>query len=99
MTASTCSAQIRKACDALTVDRSRYQYKGKSREQADLNLRIMQMTETGVRYGYRRVRVLLRREGWDVNLPRVSVQLNGLLNKVPRRRCFASENIATDFAQ
>ena len=81
---------IRKACDALRVDRSLYHYKGKRGEQAGLKLRIKQICETRVRYGYRRVHVLLRREGWDVNPKRIyrlykemGLQLR---NKVPKRR-------------
>lgn len=64
------NVSIRKACDALRVDRSLYHYKGKRGEQADLKLRIKQICET-LRYGYRRVHVLLRREGWDVNPKRI----------------------------
>jgi putative transposase len=59
-------------------------------EQADLKLRIKQICETRVRYGYRRVHVLLRREGWEVNPKRIyrlykemGLQLR---NKVPKRR-------------
>jgi putative transposase len=84
------NVSIRKACDALRVDRSLYHYKGKRGEQADLKLRIKQICETRVRYGYRRVHVLLRREGWDVNPKRIyrlykemGLQLR---NKVPKRR-------------
>ena len=32
---------------------------------------MREICETRVRYGYRRVHVLLRREGWDVNVKRV----------------------------
>jgi putative transposase len=46
--------------------------------------------ETRVRYGYRRIHVLLRREGWEINAKRVyrlykelGLQLR---NKVPKRR-------------
>jgi putative transposase len=84
------SVSIRKVCDALRVDRSLYHYKGKRGEQADLKLRIKQICETRVRYGYRRVHVLLRREGWDLNPKRIyrlykemGLQLR---NKVPKRR-------------
>ena len=33
--------------------------------------RIREIAQTRVRYGYRRIHVLLRREGWDVNHKRV----------------------------
>jgi hypothetical protein len=43
-----------------------------------------------VRYGYRRVHVLLRREGWDVNIKRTHRIYNELglqlRNKTPKRR-------------
>jgi putative transposase len=52
--------------------------------------RIREITETRMRYGYRRVHVLLRREGWPVNPKRIyrlykdmGLQLR---NKVPKRR-------------
>ncbi len=32
---------------------------------------MQEIAETRVRYGYRRIHVLLRREGWDVNAKRV----------------------------
>ena len=55
-----------------------------------LEARIKEICETRVRYGYRRVHVLLRREGWDVNHKRVhrlyrelGLQLR---NKTPKRR-------------
>jgi putative transposase len=40
-------------------------------EQAPLRKRIREIAETHVRYGYRRITVLLRREGWHVNVKRV----------------------------
>src|SRR5580698_7797317 len=55
--------------------------------------RIKEIAETRVRYGYRRIHVLLRREGWLVNAKRVcrlyremGLQLR---NKSPKRRVMA----------
>jgi putative transposase len=62
---------IRRACSVLQAERSSYHYKGKRRPQAVLNKRIKEIAETRVRYGYRRIHVLLRREGWRVNAKRV----------------------------
>ena len=52
--------------------------------------RIREICETRVRYGYRRVRVLLDREGWGINVKKVyriyrelGMQLR---NKTPKRR-------------
>ena len=62
---------IRRACRALRFDTSSYYYKSRRTGQAALERRIKEICETRVRYGYRRVHVLLRREGWHVNAKRV----------------------------
>ncbi|MBP1807807.1 putative transposase [Rubellimicrobium aerolatum] len=74
----------------LRAERSSYHYKARRRSQAALAKRIKEIAETRVRYGYRRVHVLLRREGWEINAKRVyrlykelGLQLR---NKVPKRR-------------
>ena len=46
------------------VDTSTYHYKSRRPEQAPLEHRIKEICQTRVRYGYRRVHVMLRREGW-----------------------------------
>ena len=81
---------IRRVCEVLSVDRSTYHYQSKRADQAGLKKRIKEICETRVRYGYRRVWVLLRREGWEVNQKRVyrlyrelGMQLR---NKSPKRR-------------
>jgi putative transposase len=81
---------IRRACRALPVDRSTYHYRSKRTGQAVLMKQIKEIAETRVRYGYRRIHVLLRREGWLVNAKRVcrlyremGLQLR---NRSPKRR-------------
>ena len=59
---------VRKACHALRIDRSLYTYKSRRGEQAPLKQRIKEIRETRVRYGYRRLHVLLLREGWSINM-------------------------------
>src|SRR4051812_14229347 len=58
--------------------------------RAPLKKRIKEIAETRVRYGYRRIEVLLRREGWQVNHKRVrrlySEMGLQLRNKSPKRR-------------
>lgn len=81
---------MRKACGALRIDRSLYTYKPKRGDQAALQQRIKAICESRVRFGYRRIHVLLRREGWMVNQKRVR-RLNNelglqLRNKTPKRR-------------
>lgn len=85
---------IRRACGALKFDKSTYHYKSKRAGQAILRKRIREIAETRVRFGYRRVHALLRREGWAVNRKRVyrlyreeSLQLR---NKTPKRRVKAA---------
>ena len=59
---------IRRVCRALQFDTSTYHYKSRRTGQAGLEQRIREICQTRVRYGYRRVHVLLRREGWMINM-------------------------------
>jgi transposase InsO family protein len=84
------SVSIRRACHVLLVDTSTYHYKSRRSGQAGLEQRIREICQTRVRYGYRRVHVLLRREGWWVNQKKtrwiyreLGLQLR---NKTPKRR-------------
>ena len=81
---------IRRACRVLEVDTSTYHYKSRRHDQAGLEARIKDICATRVRYGYRRVHVLLRREGWAVNTKRIYRLYKGmglqLRSKAPRRR-------------
>ena len=81
---------IRRACVALNFDRSTYHYASRRADQAGLERRIREICEIRVRYGYRRVHVLLEREGWGTNIKRtyriyrdLGLQLR---NKTPKRR-------------
>lgn len=81
---------IRRACQVFLIDTSTYHYKSRRPGQAELEHRIKEICQTRVRYGYRRVHVLLRREGWKINLKkahRVYRELGlQLRNKTPKRR-------------
>ena len=81
---------IRRACRVLEVDTSTYHYRSRRPGQALLESRIKEICQTRVRYGYRRVHVLLRREGWPINQKktrRVYRELGlQLRNKTPKRR-------------
>jgi putative transposase len=61
----------RRACRALGVNRSSYRYTSTAKVQTALQMRIRDLAATRVRYGYRRLHVLLRREGWCVNYKRI----------------------------
>jgi len=62
---------IRKGCDTLKLQKSTYFYRARRPSQVALRKRIREIAETRVRYGYRRIHVLLRREGLIVNPKRV----------------------------
>jgi putative transposase len=61
----------RRACKVLRLNRSTQRYKGQLNEQVELRMRIKEIAAVRVRYGYKRIHVLLRREGWRVNHKRV----------------------------
>ena len=81
---------IRRACKVLRFDTSSYHYKSRRSDLAALKARIKDICETRVRYGYRRVAYVLRREGWHVNQKKVYRLYNELglqlRNKSPKRR-------------
>lgn len=81
---------IRRACAVILLDPKSYRYKSRRRGQAALEQRIREIRQTRVRFGYRRVHVLLRREGWSVNhkkTRRIYRELGmQLRNKTPKRR-------------
>lgn len=81
---------IRRACKALCFDTSSYHYKSRRADQAPLERKIKEICETRVRYGYRRVHVMLLREGWRINMKktrRIYKELGlQLRNKYPKRR-------------
>ena len=86
---------IRRACRVLLVDTSTYHYKSRRAGQAGLEQRIKEICQSRVRYGYRRVHVLLRREGWRINQKktrRVYRELGlQLRNKASKRRFLAPQ--------
>ena len=56
---------IRRDCRVLEMDTSSYHYRSRRPDQAGLESRIRAICQTRVRYGYRRIHVLLQREGWQ----------------------------------
>lgn len=61
----------RRAIRVIGVHRSSCRYRSKRSQQEELRHRLKELAATHVRYGYRRLTVLLRREGWKVNAKRV----------------------------
>ena len=61
----------RRACRVVGLSRSTNDYISQAKEQSALRIRIRDLAQARVRYGYRRLHVLLLREGWRVNHKRV----------------------------
>lgn len=57
----------RRACHASGFHRSSQRYRSRRDPAAELRLRLKELAAARVRYGYRRLHILLRREGWHVN--------------------------------
>ena len=55
----------------MGLSRSVFHYQSKAADQGPLVGRIKELAATRVRYGYKRIYVLLKREGWQVNHKRV----------------------------
>jgi len=56
----------RRACSALGFHRSSHRYKSVRNERAELRIRLRDLAASRVHYGYRRLHILLQREGWKV---------------------------------
>jgi putative transposase len=61
----------RRSCAILSVNRKALHYRSVKRDDPVLRRRIKEIAATRIRYGYKRINVLLRREGWAVNHKRV----------------------------
>ena len=61
----------RRACGVIQLQRSTCQYRSVADEQAALRIRLRDLAQARVSYGYRRLHILLQREGWKVNHKRV----------------------------
>jgi len=83
----------RRACGVIQLQRSTCQYRSVADEQAALRIRLRDLAQARVSYGYRRLHILLQREGWKVNHKRVYrlYRLEGLemRPKKPRRHVTA----------
>lgn len=94
-------ASQRRICATLRFNRKSVQYKPKRNELNEvLRQRIKDLAQARVRYGYRRIYILLRREGWNVNAKRVArlytqEGLNLRAKGPKRRRRSAAQRIRT----
>jgi putative transposase len=63
---------VTRACGLISLSRSLYRYRNRRSGGAELRARIEALAAEKRRYGYRRIHVLLRREGWLVNRKRAA---------------------------
>src|SRR5437764_1135303 len=59
-------ASERHACRVLRMGHGTYRYKSHQEPWTELRMRMREIAQARVRYGYRKIRVLLNREGWQV---------------------------------
>jgi putative transposase len=61
----------RRACNILRFTRSSHRYKSTADRQEFLRIRLKDLASVRVNYGYRRLHIMLQREGWRVNHKRI----------------------------
>jgi putative transposase len=66
-----CKVSIERACRLGNFSRGGWYRKSTARDQSGLRMRIRDIAMSRPRFGYERIHVLLRREGWCVNRKRV----------------------------
>lgn len=55
----------------MGLSRATAYYQSRAKDQTALKIRLRDLAASRVRYGYRRLHVLLQREGWQINHKRV----------------------------
>jgi putative transposase len=73
---------LRRACRLVKLRRSVHCYRSVKDPKLELRRRMHELAQVRIRYGYRRIHVLLRREGWQHRV--VGGPVNG---PSPRTRC------------
>jgi putative transposase len=84
-----------RACRVARLPVSTFRYQSTQEPRTALRLRIREIAQARIRYGYRKIRVLLKREGWNVGKKLVYrlYREEGLtLRYKPRRRRCAATN-------
>lgn len=81
-----------RACGLARLGRSSYYWRSKAKDQTPLRTRLRELAAARPRFGYPRLHILLRREGWKVNIKRVHrlYKLEGLEVRTKKRRKRAS---------
>jgi putative transposase len=62
---------IRRSCEVLRIGPSLYYYRARGREDRMLRSRIREIANTRIRFGFWRIRTVLKREGWKDNHKRI----------------------------
>jgi putative transposase len=62
---------VRRACAVVKMAESTYRYQAQRQEPKGLRARLLEIASERPRFGYRRLHVLLRREGWEINHKRI----------------------------
>jgi len=83
----------RHACRLIQLDRSSNRYRHRRDEQIALRIRLKELAAARPRFGYLRLHILLRREGWEINHKRVyrlyRLECLELRHKKPKKRISA----------
>lgn len=77
---------ITRACGLIGISRSLYRYQARRPDDAALRERLTTLAQQKRRYGYRRLHVLLCREGWRINRKRTYRVYRDAKLMVRRRR-------------
>jgi len=82
----------RRALRVTGWPRSTHRHQSRAKDQTPLRMRLRELASGRPRYGYRRLTILLRREGWHVNAKRVYrlYREEGLTVRIKRRKKLAS---------
>jgi putative transposase len=79
---------VRRACRLAGFSRAAWYKPSRAKDQTPLRMRIRELAMARPRFGYNRIHILLRREGWRVNKKRVRrlYRLEGLQVRMRVRR-------------
>jgi hypothetical protein len=79
---------VSQACRLDLLRRSTWYRRSRAKDQTPLRMRIRELAMTRPRFGYLRIHVMLRREGWAINRKRVHrlYRLEGLQVRMRVRR-------------
>lgn len=87
----------RRACGLMSISVSVLRYQARADRNGELRERITALAQERRRFGYRRIHVLLEREGWAVNVKRtyrIYRQAGLVVRKRSRKRIGQTERIA-----